>query len=206
MTKAAKFWDKWAERYSKQAVKDPKAYQKKLVQTQAYFEADMKLLEFGCGTGSTAIVHAPFVSHITAIDISPKMILIAEQKAQAQSIDNVDFKVATLDSLSPQTETFDVILGLSILHLLEDWQQTLAQVHNLLKPGGIFVSSTPCMKDLTLLRLLAPIGQFVGLIPTLSFFSTEELQTSIIQSGFEVDSCWQPQKNSGVFIIATKVD
>lgn len=205
MTNAAKFWDKWAVRYSKQAIKDPQAYQAKLEQTQTYLKPDMKLLEFGCGTGSTAIVHAPFVNHISAIDISAKMINIAKQKATAESIENIDFKVATLDSLSSEAQDFDVVLGLSILHLLDNWQQALSNVHNVLKPGGVFVSSTPCLKNITLLRWLAPVGQFAGLIPTLSFFSVEELRSSIVQSGFEIETCWQPQKNSGVFIIARKI-
>ncbi|GAB5381845.1 MAG: class I SAM-dependent methyltransferase [Aliiglaciecola sp.] len=205
MANAAKFWDRWAERYSKQPIKDPKAYQSKLEHTQAYFKPDMNVLEFGCGTGSTAIVHSPFVKHIKAIDISDNMIAIAKQKANTQSISNIDFEVSTLDSLTPETQMFDVILGLSILHLLEDWQSVLTKVHSLLKPGGIFVSSTPCMKHMTLLKLLAPLGQFAGLIPQLSYFSKEELISSIIATGFEIEYDWQPKQNTGVFIIARKV-
>ncbi|TRY33315.1 class I SAM-dependent DNA methyltransferase [Aliiglaciecola sp. M165] len=205
MVNAAKFWDRWAERYSNQPIKDPKAYQSKLEHTQAYFKPDMNVLEFGCGTGSTAIVHSPFVKHIKAIDISDNMIAIAKQKANTQSISNIDFEVSTLDSLTPETQMFDVILGLSILHLLEDWQSVLTKAHSLLKPGGIFVSSTPCIKHMTLLKLLAPLGQFAGLIPQLSYFSKEELISSLIATGFEIEYDWQPKQNTGVFIIARKV-
>jgi ubiquinone/menaquinone biosynthesis C-methylase UbiE len=42
----------------------------------------MEVLEFGCGTESTAIAHAPYVKHIQALDISSKMIDIAQGKAQ----------------------------------------------------------------------------------------------------------------------------
>jgi cyclopropane fatty-acyl-phospholipid synthase-like methyltransferase len=45
----------------------------------------MELLEFGCGTGGTAIIHAPHVKHIRAIDISPRMIEIAKSRAEAAS-------------------------------------------------------------------------------------------------------------------------
>lgn len=206
MTNPSTFWDKWANRYSKQPIKDPKAYQHKLEQTQAYFKPEMNVLEFGCGTGSTAIIHAPFVNNIKAVDISKNMIAIAKQKAQAESIDNIDFEVATLDSLSPQQQTFDVILGLSILHLMEDWQLALTKVNRLLKPGGIFVSSTPCMKHMKLLRLLAPLGQHTGLIPQLSYFNDQELTSSIEAAGFKLNYQWQPKKNAGVFVIATKLD
>ena len=73
MDQSAKFWYKIAERYSKQPIADEAAYQKKLQVTREYFRPDMEVLEFGCGTGSTAIFHAPYVKHIQAIDILSKM-------------------------------------------------------------------------------------------------------------------------------------
>ena len=75
------FWDRIAERYSKRPVADEAAYQKKLQVTREYFQPDMAVLEFGCGTGSTTITHSPYVRHIRAIDISSKMIEIAKGKA-----------------------------------------------------------------------------------------------------------------------------
>ena len=77
MDQSARFWDKIAERYSKRPIADEAAYQKKLQVTREYLRPDMEVLEFGCGTGSTAITHAPCVKHIHAIDISPKMIMLS---------------------------------------------------------------------------------------------------------------------------------
>jgi 2-polyprenyl-3-methyl-5-hydroxy-6-metoxy-1,4-benzoquinol methylase len=204
MNKAAKFWNRWANRYSKQPVANEEVYQSKLKRTQAYFEPSMNVLEFGCGTGSTAITHSSFVRNIRAIDVSDKMIDIAKDKAQTNSIENVDFEVNTLEGLVCEDETIDVVLGLSILHLLDNWQESIGKVHQLLKPNGLFVSSSVCIKHLWLLKLLAPIGQFVGLIPTLSYFSSDELKQSLIAQGFEIEHFWQPGKKTGVFIIARK--
>ena len=78
MDRSNKFWDRIAKRYSKQPIADEAAYQKKLEVTRRYFRPDMEVLEFGCGTGSTAIIQAPYVKHIHAIDISSKMIEIAQ--------------------------------------------------------------------------------------------------------------------------------
>ena len=60
MSQSVKFWDKIADKYSKQPIADEASYQKKLNITQDYFKPDMKVLEFGCGTGSTAIIHSPY--------------------------------------------------------------------------------------------------------------------------------------------------
>ena len=88
MNYSAKFWDKTAESYSQQPIADEAAYQKKLQITQKYLKPDMSVLEFGCpkgyrfayGTGGTAIIHAPYVKHLRAIDFSSEMIKIAQGK------------------------------------------------------------------------------------------------------------------------------
>ena len=69
MNRSTKFWDKIADKYAKQPIADEAAYQKKLQVTQGHFHSDMEVLELGCGTGSTAIIHAPHVKHIRAVDI-----------------------------------------------------------------------------------------------------------------------------------------
>src|SRR5206468_2653218 len=139
------FWDNIAERYSKQPIADEAAYQKKLQVTREYFRPDMEVLEIGCGTGSTAIVHAPYVKHIRAIDFSSKMVDIAQAKARVRNINNVTFERATIDELGGPERTLDAVLALSVLHLLGNKEEVIAKVHKMLKPGGIFVTSTACI-------------------------------------------------------------
>ena len=76
------------------------------------------------------------MKHIHATDISPKMIEIAQSKADAQKVTNVNFEVATLDDPHNQDETYDAVLGLNILHLLEDRDEAILRVRAMLKPGG----------------------------------------------------------------------
>lgn len=207
MDKSAKFWDKIAERYSKRPIADEAAYQKKLQVTREYLRPDMEVLEFGCGTGSTAITHAPCVKHIHAIDISSKMVEIAQAKAAAAKIENITFERSTIDELSVPDQTWDVVLGLSILHLLDNWQEVIARVHKMLKPGGIFITNTACMGDTQkFIKVIAPIGKFFGLMPLVKVFTTRELEDSLSDAGFEIDYQWQPGKNKAVFIVAKKAE
>ena len=97
MNTSPKFWDKIANRYAKSPIKDEAAYQRKLEVTREYFTPDAVVFEFGCGTGSTALAHAPFVKQILATDISPRMIEIAKQKANAADITNVTFAVSAIE-------------------------------------------------------------------------------------------------------------
>lgn len=204
MKSSKEFWDKAAPRYAKSPIRDEASYQKKLAITQEYLRPDWSVLEFGCGTGSTAIIHAPHVKTIIATDISGEMLGIAEQKARDAGIRNIRFQHGTLESLELGTEGFDAVLGLNILHLLEDVQGAIFRVSSLLKPGGIFISSTALIGDIKLYwRLLIPVMQFLGFAPYVNRFDKQELVSMLTNAGFSVDYEWQPGKES-VFIIAKK--
>ncbi len=205
MSQSPKFWDKIAERYSRRPIADEAAYNKKLQVTREYFKPDMEVLEFGCGTGSTAIAHAPFVKHIQAIDVSSKMIEIAQGKADTGKVGNVTFEHKTIDDLSLPEKSMDAVLGLSILHLLDNKEDVIAKVHRMLKPGGVFVTSTACIGDtMKFFKVIAPIGRFFGLIPFVEVFTTKELEDSLTAAGFTIDYQWQPGKGKSVFIVAKK--
>ncbi len=207
MNNSVKFWDKIAEKYSQQPIADEAAYQKKLQVTQEYFKPDRSVLEFGCGTGSTAIIHAHYVKHIRAIDVSSKMIEIAQGKAEAKNIKNITFEQLSIDELTVSDNTFDVVLGLSILHLLENKEAVIAKVYNILKPGGIFVTSTMCLGDnMKWFKFIVPIGKFLGLMPLVKVFTVTELVTSLTNASFAIDYQWQPSKDKAVFIVAKKFE
>ena len=206
LSKSVKFWDKFAHKYSLSPVPNQQVYEKKLELTQRYFKPEMTVLEFGCGTGSTALVHAPYVKHVKAIDFSQNMIAICKQKAADKNIQNVTFECADIKDFDEQIEQFDVILGLNILHLLEDKEMTLQKVYRLLKPGGVFVSSTACLQDhsyLKLLKYVAPLGHFLGLIPFVRIFSKQTLIKLHQDVGFEIEYQWNPDPIS-LFMIAKK--
>jgi len=207
MNPSAKFWDKIANRYSKRPVADEASYQEKLRVTRTYFRPDVEVLEFGCGTGSTAINHSPYVGHIHAIDVSSKMIEIAQAKADEGNVSNVTFEQSTIEGVSVSDQSLDAVLGLSILHLLENKEGAIEKVHRMLKAGGVFVTSTTCLGDsLKFFKLIAPVGKLFGLMPLLKVFTTAELVASLTDAGFEIDHQWQPGKGKAVFIVAKKAD
>lgn len=207
MGSSSRFWDRIADRYSKRPVADEVSYQKKLQITRSYFRPDMEVLEFGCGTGSTAISHSPFVRCIRAIDISSKMIEIAKEKATKETVENVTFEQSTIEEINVPDRSLDAVLGLSILHLLEDKELAISKVHRMLKPGGVFVTSTTCIGDsMKFFKIIAPVGKFFGLMPLLNVFTTGELVASLTDAGFVIDHQWQPGKGKAVFIVARKAE
>ena len=203
MTNEARFWDRIAERYAKRAVPDQSAYEKKLEVTRRYLTPDSEVLEFGCGTGSTALLHAPLVKHVHAIDFSEKMIAIAERKRLEAKVRNVSFECRSIEALDAAGRRYDVVMGLNVLHLVQDWKLTIANVRRLLKPGGVFVSSTACMGDsMAWFKYVLPLGRAFGVLPNLAIFTTGDLEQALREAGFEIEHEWQPGKNKAVFIVA----
>lgn len=207
MNKSDPFWDKKAEGYAKSPISDEESYQRKLLETQKLFSTGMRILEFGCGTGTTAIKHSAYVQHIDAIDISEKMLEIARRKAKEAKVENINFTRGTLAEFNADTESLDAVLGLNVLHLLPNREETLAEVARILKPGGYFVSSTGCLRNsyLRFLKLLVPIGKLFGLMPDIFILTEAQLVNEIEGAGFTIETRWHHGMDGiSVFVIARK--
>ncbi len=184
MTDSAKFWDKIAARYSRQPIKDATSYERKLELTRKYLEPKAQVLEFGCGTGGTALLHAPHVAHVLAIDYSGAMIEIAKQRQADEGIENVTFRQATLFDIEKPDGGFDAVLGLNVLHLLPDYARQIELAFELLKPGGVFVTSTACLGRRSPLRLLLALPAALGFIPKVVFIDKHALASDMAAAGF----------------------
>ena len=205
MTTESEFWDKVSAKYSSKPVPSEERYQKKLAISRKYLSSDSTILEFGCGTGTTALNHSEDVKHITAYDFSPAMIDIAKQKCAAnEKFNNVEFKVAPVEEINFGHEQYDAIMGHSILHLTFDNETTLKRIYYGLKPGGVFISGTGCIKDMNpLLRWVLPLITMIGMAPKINAFTAEELVTLHIASGFEIVERWDYTKGE-IYLVAKK--
>lgn len=200
-----KFWDKIADRYSKRPIADPESYARKLKITAGFLRSEMRILEFGCGSGGTALRHAAHVKEVHAIDVSSRMIEIAEQKRLVAGIENVRFTVGELHTFTPDQQ-YDGVLAMSLLHLVDDKDLALAKIRGLLRPGDVFVSSTMCIgDDLKLFKYVAPVGKMLGFFPTVRVFTTAELRSATIAAGFDIFHCWKPRRGKATFIVAKAI-
>lgn len=186
-TKDARFWDRSARKYAASGISDMAGYERTLARTRHYLRGDEAALEFGCGTGTTALKLAPFLGHILATDISGGMIAIARERAAAEGRANAEFEVAIPDAAPWPDASFDVALGFNLLHLVANRDATLNGIHRLLKPSGVFISKTPCLKEMNpLIRVAVPVMQLIGKAPYVASFSVEELERDMAAAGFEI--------------------
>jgi ubiquinone/menaquinone biosynthesis C-methylase UbiE len=183
----ARFWDRIARKYAADPIADMTGYERTLERTRHYLEGDEAAFEFGCGTGTTALKLAPSLARIVATDISSEMIAIAREKAEAGGRANAEFEVATPDAAPWPDRTFDVAFGFNVLHLVAAREAALRGVHRLLRPGGLFISKTPCLKEMNpVVRVAIPVMQFIGKAPYVAFLSAQDLEREMTAAGFEI--------------------
>lgn len=100
----ARFWDRASRRYAKARIGDERGYERTLERTRALLAPEARVLELGCGTGSTALRLADGVARYLATDISEKMIGIAQDKHAQGPIPGLEFRVATAESIAAERE------------------------------------------------------------------------------------------------------
>jgi ubiquinone/menaquinone biosynthesis C-methylase UbiE len=186
MRDQAAFWDKFAPRYARARIRNPQAYQATITRTRRHLAPTDRVLEVGAGTSTTALLLAFDVAHITASDLSAAMVDIGRDKAQAHGIDNITILQSGFgDAALTEGAPFDAVLAHNLLHLLPDLQLALSQIHGLLKPGGIFISKTPCLGEKPLFRPLVAVLRRLGLAPDLNHLRIAALERQIAAEGFQ---------------------
>ena len=190
----ARFWDRIADAYAKSPISDEASYRHKLDITRRYFSPDATVFEFGCGTGSTAILHAPYVRHIKSTDISGRMLEIARSKAEAEGVGNLSFAQGAIEDFASERDAYDVVLGLNILHLVPDQASAVGAAFDMLKAGGVFVSSTVLMgQSWHPFRLVAVPGRWLGFFPYVEMLTEPRLKGALLDAGFEIVETFRPK-------------
>lgn len=198
------FWKLIHKSYLRAPVGNEEVYQEKLRLTREHLQSDWELLEIGCGSGNTALSHAPYVAHVTAADFCDEMMQHGRTRASNEGVDNIDFITSNLDDLNENTP-FDAVLMLSVIHLIPDWKSAIAKAARLTRTGGIFVSSTVTIKDKsTLMKIVGHVVNALPILPSLHIISRQELVDEMRANGLVIDVNYQPDGADSCFLIARK--
>jgi len=189
---ARAFWDKQAQRYGTAEKRFDPVYLDILVKTKKYLGPDDRVLDLGCATGAKAFELATAAGHVHGLDISPEMIREAMKKKSERQADNVSFSSGTVFTGEFDNASFDRITAFSVVHLLEDSDKAAGRIHELLRPGGLFIQVTACFREKMTLKTrlgfaLTLLMKRLGVIPLhLNMFSIEDVEKLVESRGFHI--------------------
>jgi SAM-dependent methyltransferase len=139
-----KFWNTNAKLSKLAGSKD---YNAKIIEIEAlskFFKKNIKVLEFGCGNGYTALELAKrFNVKIDAYDYSPEMILEAKKLQKKKRLSNrVSFFLADIKKNLEIKPVYDLVFTERMLINLDSWgaqKKSIIKLVNCLKPKGSLV-------------------------------------------------------------------
>lgn len=208
----APFWDRIAEKYAKSDIRDEAAYRASLARSLSYLKPTDRVLELGCGTGTTAVELASSGAKIVASDLSQEMLAIGRTRAKAAGVENIEFHHGSVEE-APAGQ-FDVVMAHNLLHLLPDLNAALEAIAQRLPKDALFISKTPCLGEARgsfkywMFKVMIPLMRLVGKAPRspVKFFAIPQLETAIAKAGFEViETGNYPVSTPGRYIVARRL-
>jgi len=206
MVGAEKFWDGMAERYAARKIPDMASYDATLERVAAYLGPNDRVLELGCGPGTTPIRLAPLVAHYEATDISGELLTIARGRARTAGVANLVFRQARLED-DFGDGLYDAAMAFNVLHLAGDPAAALRTMARSVRPGGYVITKSGCLKEgQQWLRPVLWVMQRLGKAPDVRIMSSAELDAMHEAAGLKiVETGWYSRKAGARFVVGQKV-
>ena len=100
-------------------------------------QPDWRALDVATAAGHTALAFAPHLAHVTATDITPEMIPLAQNLAAERGVTNITAELADAEDLPYDAASFDLVTCRIAPHHFPDVGPFLGEAARVLKPGGI---------------------------------------------------------------------
>ncbi len=121
---------------------------------------NISILDVACGTGDVGfeILKRHSVS-VTGIDLSPKMVELAQKKSLQKKMDNISFIEGDAENLPFESNSIDCLTISYGFRNISNYEKALEEFYRVLKPGG----------NLGILEFSKPNSKIIGFIFRLYF-------------------------------------
>lgn len=183
------FWDKVAHQYDADHHYVVRGLDDEIRSwlTRQFSKRD-NLLELGCGTGLFSEMIVGRVEQLTATDMSPRMVEHATERLASHS--NAQVRREDAYRTSFEEDTFDAVLLVNLLHVVNAPIAVAKECNRVLKPGGRIVAIDATRYGAPFLAMIGVMFRYIrkrGFPPSSNkSFSPAELATVIEEAGFDV--------------------
>jgi len=102
------------------------------------------VLDLGSGGGIDCFLAAKEVGpdgYVIGIDVTPRMLELAQKNAENLGTQNIVFKLGHIESIPQADNTVDLVISNCVIALSEQKDRVFSEIYRILKPGGRFVIS-----------------------------------------------------------------
>jgi len=156
----------------------------------------MQVLDLASGTGEPSMSLAEAVGpggHITATDLVPEMLAVAQEDASGRGLTNITFEMADAEALQFPDASFDRVTCRFGVMFFPNVDKALREILRVLKPGGraAFVAWGPLQKNPYFTSTIGVFMKYVQLPPPepgapapFRFAQPGSLSSALGQAGF----------------------
>jgi len=157
-------------------------WKRRVTMLTSSIKPNSNVLEIGCGTGYFTKEIVKTKAKICAIDISEDLISIARNEINDE---NIEFKIENAYEMTYPDNTFDFVIGSSVLHHLE-MDKSVSEIYRVLKPGGAIFFTEPNMMNpqIAIQKNISYIKKKSGDSPDETAFFRWTLKAKLKKCGF----------------------
>lgn len=157
------------------------------------------ILDIGCGAGVLSLEAASRIprGQLTGIDLSPRMIQMAEELADRVGMRNVRYELGDAMNLNYGDNKFDFVMSSNAFPWVSSRDKFLSEVHRVLKPGGkmalVSLSTLVYREFIDALRHAASRNEKLAELANdpykamkVKLFDTDSLSAKVTSAGFDV--------------------
>ena len=211
-----KYYDKISSLYHQETygqVKSLRAFARTLRTEQVLklldkYSGDRNLLvaDIGCGPAQYAIPIIERKHTYIGLDNSPDM--YKEAAKDLEKISEISFKEGSIQDLTLEDESVDAAIVIGVIEYIDKDEESLKELHRVLKPGGFVIVSYPNSKNFIhwLRQLLRPFISPIlrAIIPNSKITSTVYI-SDIVYRIFNPDNYALKAKSFGLKLVETVI-
>ena len=112
--------------------------------SRAQLQVGERVIDLGCGGGVDAIIASRMVGAtglVYGLDMTPEMVKLARENAQAAGAGNIEFIEGTIEDIPLPNACLDVVLSNCVINFAADKARVFSEAVRVLQAGGRLVAS-----------------------------------------------------------------
>ncbi|RMF95220.1 MAG: class I SAM-dependent methyltransferase [Candidatus Schekmanbacteria bacterium] len=130
--------EEFLKRYDPHLIEEKEVLKKRIIKLFDFLfpQKCEKLLDIGCGIGFYFKILKRYTNKIYATDISELYLNRAKENTESFNLKEIYYNLNLSNQLPFKSESFDVVFVFSVIHHMEDVDESINEIHRVLKKGG----------------------------------------------------------------------